>query len=403
MHVLVHPAAGFGGKRRAGRSDAAQSGKVVVLPRRDPRLDASRQVRGAGSEEGRAVAGGEAEQCPRLRPTGVAVELQDGAARGEHRHPQVPHDPVRRGEPEEPVALANVELQSGGLEVLEDRAAVSVHDGLRHPGRAGRIDDPERVRERNGRECQRRWRGDRLDERDGARRSGHVDGGPGIEVRHHHDRLDGWQLPNDLAYRLSAVERLPAIAVPIHCEEHLRFDLAEAVDYAGRTHVGRRAGPDRAQARAREHGDDGLGDVRQVGGYAITRPDAETRERRGQRPDLCAEGAPRQLEPRPRLGLKDESRARHPFRTERAPERLFRVAYRRAFEPARAGHHAALEHALVRAMRDHPAEVPDRRPERLQLLYRPAPERVVAIEAQASLPLEPAPVAGDSGGLDPCG
>src|SRR5205814_1028888 len=167
---------------------------------------------------------------------------------------------------------------------------VSVHDGLRHPGRAGRIDDPERVRERNGRECQRRWRGDRLDERDGARRSGHVDGGPGIEVRHHHDRLDGWQLPNDLAYRLSAVERLPAIAVPIHCEEHLRFDLAEALDYA-----------------------------------------------------------------------------------------------------------------LVRAMRDHPAEVPDRRPERLQLLYRPAPERVVAIEAQASLPLEPAPVAGDSGGLDPCG
>ena len=327
----------------------------------------------------------------------MAVELQDGAARGEHRHPQVPHDPVRRGEPEEPVALANVELQSGGLEVLEDRAAVSVHDGLRHPGRAGRIDDPERVREPNGRECQRRRRGDRLDECDRARRPGHVDGGPGIEVRHHHDRLEGWQLPNDLAHHLTAVERLPAIAVPIHREEHLRLDLAEAVDYAGRTHVGRRAGPDRAQARAREHGDDGLGDVRQVSGYAITRPDAETRERCGQRPDLFAEGAPRQFEGRSRLGLEDESRARHPLRPERSPERLLRVAYRRSFEPARAGHHPALEHALVRAMRDHTAEVPDRCPERLQLLHRPAPERVIAIEAQAPLLLEPGPVAVDSG------
>ena len=41
---------------------------------------------------------------------GVAVELQDGATRGQSSDPQVPHDPVRRGEPEEPVPFADVQV-----------------------------------------------------------------------------------------------------------------------------------------------------------------------------------------------------------------------------------------------------------------------------------------------------
>ena len=47
-----------------------------------------------------------------------------------------------------PVADADVEVQAALLALLEGDAAVAVHDPLRQPGRARRVDDPQRMVER---------------------------------------------------------------------------------------------------------------------------------------------------------------------------------------------------------------------------------------------------------------
>src|SRR5207249_2765589 len=75
-----------------------------------------------------------------------------------------------------------------------------------------------------------------------------------------------------------AVEVAPAVAVPIHRDEDLRFELAEAVDHRARSEVRRAARPDRAEAGGREQRDDGLGDVRQIRDDAVAARDAESYE-----------------------------------------------------------------------------------------------------------------------------
>src|SRR3546814_14526610 len=60
---------------------------------------------------------------------------------------------------EYPVAGADVGLQLEFLDVLQQRAADAVHDAFRHPGRARREHDVERVVERHPGEAQGRRRG----------------------------------------------------------------------------------------------------------------------------------------------------------------------------------------------------------------------------------------------------
>jgi hypothetical protein len=57
-------------------------------------------------------------------------------------------------------------------------------------------------------------------------------------------------------------------------DQHLRFDLLEAIDDGRRPHVGGADAPDRTDARGGEEGDDGLGDVGEVGGDTIAGADA---------------------------------------------------------------------------------------------------------------------------------
>ena len=68
--------------------------------------------------------------------------------RGERRDQPVPHHPAAGREVEDAIAGADVAVQLVLLQVLEQRAAGAVHDALRHAGRAGRIEDVERMVER---------------------------------------------------------------------------------------------------------------------------------------------------------------------------------------------------------------------------------------------------------------
>ena len=270
MHMLVHPAVGLRRKRRPGRADGPQRGQLHLPARRDPRLHASGEKRRAGTEEGGAFACREAPQRAHVGVAGVPVELQDRAAGRERGDPQVPHDPVRRREPEEAVRLADVQVQGVRLEIFQDGAAVAVDDGLRHPAGARGVDDPEGMVERDLGERRGRGRLDRLGE---SRHPGGAPSGAGerarrgsrVEVGDQDHRLDAGQLPEQLVDRLQPIERLAAVPVAVHHDQYFWLDLPEAVEHADRPHVGRGAGPHGADARRREHRDHRLRHVRRGG------------------------------------------------------------------------------------------------------------------------------------------
>ena len=187
-----------------------------------------------------------------------------------------------------------------------------------------------------------------------------------------------------------------AVAVAVDGEEDLRLDLREAVDDAADAEVGRAARPDRTEARARMEADHGLEDVRQVGDDPVAGPDPCSAERRGEAPRPDRELAPARLGERAKLrGMAHRDGLRVAV-----AERVLGVVERRAREPFRSGHRPAPEHALVRRGGAHVEELPDRRPERLELVDRPVPELVVALGLDPVSLGEPACVAGERRALD---
>ena len=86
-----------------------------------------------------------------------------------------------------------------------------------------------------------------------------------------------------------------------------------------------------------------------------------------------------------------------------AGEDVLGVVEAGAGEPLGARHPAAAEGALVVTVGLNAEEVPDRGPEGLEVVYRPAPELVVVGEAQAALGLQPAHVLAQARALDQLG
>ena len=237
------------------------------------------------------------------------------------------------------------------------------------PGGAGREEHEERVVERHRHELERAGLGDQL--------------GPGqrvgelvLAVRHVHDVLQRRQGGADRRDLVAAVDRAVAVAVAGDGEQDRRLELREAVDHAARAELGRAAGPDRAQARGRGERDDRLGDVRQVGDDAVARPDAEPLESRARTRDLLAELAERELA---RRRASASGRRSRPCRRPRRRRRRCSAKLSRAPGNQRgAGHLVGREHGAVRRVRLDLEEVPDRRPEPLEVVDRPALQLLVA-------------------------
>ena len=215
------------------------------------------------------------------------------------------------------------------------------------------------------------------------------DDGPG-ELRH---RLD------QRSHRGRAVELLAAVAVAVDGDQHLGLDLGEAVDHRARAEVRRAARPDRADRGGREEGDDRLRPVGQIRGDAVSRLDSKRAQAGGRGRHLAAQLAPGQLAQLAPLG----GVAQGDLAIDAVAEDVLGVVQLGALEPAGPGHRAVGEHALVGSRGAHLEEVPDRRPEVLELVHRPPPELVVGLETQAALALQPAHVAGHRRALDPLG
>ena len=147
--LVVHPLEALGRQRRAGRADGAEALEAAARGRRHPGLHARRHVAGAGAEAAHLGLLGQVPEHVHVRVGGAAVIEHDRGGRQQHPDEEVPHHPAGGREPEDPVPLLRVQVQVELLQVLEQDPALAVHDRLRQAGGPRRVQDPERVVERN--------------------------------------------------------------------------------------------------------------------------------------------------------------------------------------------------------------------------------------------------------------
>jgi hypothetical protein len=185
------------------------------------------------------------------------------------------------------------------------------------------------------------------------------------------------------------------VVVAVDGDQHLGLDLSEAVDHAGDTELGGAARPDRPDAGRGQHGDHRLGHVGQVGGDPVALG----------HPEPAQPGRDRR-HPTTQLGVAD--RAQLPGLVAEQQRRVVVVATQRQLgmvegrprEPARP-RHASLGQGRTRDRPTDLEELPDRGPEPVQVVHRPAPQLLVGPEPQPSPLAQPAQVAGDVRPLDP--
>ena len=143
--LLVDPVEALGRERRAGRADRLQAAEVAAGAGLDPGLHAGGDVGGAGAEHRHPGALGEVPEHAHVGVARVAVVEDDRGPGQQAGDEEVPHHPAGRGEPEEAVAGVGVDVEVELLQVLEQDAALGLDDRLRQAGRAGGVEDPERV------------------------------------------------------------------------------------------------------------------------------------------------------------------------------------------------------------------------------------------------------------------
>ena len=153
--LLVEVVVALGGQRRSRDRHDADAREVEVAAGLQTRLAAGHQERGAHAHHGRPRLLGQPPLLGEVRPGRIAVEHHDRAAQQQRRHERVPHHPRRRREPQQPPAGLEIPAQPEVLDVLDEDAAVTVHDRLRQPGRARREEHVEGVVERHGLELER--------------------------------------------------------------------------------------------------------------------------------------------------------------------------------------------------------------------------------------------------------
>src|SRR5215203_271259 len=153
-------------------------------------------------------------QCAEIGVTRVAVVQNDRGTSEQTGDQQVPHHPAGGREPEEPLARAEVVMESVRLQMLDDDSAVPVHDPLWEPRGTRGIQDPERMVERHGvvfkgtsLSCQLRP----------ARCTIQLSGS--VEVGHQHCRAQARYLLTEGPDAIPYVEGLPAIAVAVDGEQ----------------------------------------------------------------------------------------------------------------------------------------------------------------------------------------
>ncbi len=318
-----------------------------------PRLLERSEITRARAEHRDPLAFGDAPENAGIGVQRRAVVEHDRCARRECRDEPVPHHPTGRREIEHDVAGPNVRVQHVLLAVLEQRAARAVHDAFGHARGAGGIQNVERMRERHGFGLELRVGLDEVGEQHPVRQPAQLR--CAVAIRDHDDRAQLGQPRGDRADERQRVDALAVVEVAIRREQHLRLDLPEAIENRVRSEVRRARRPDGADARGREHRDDGFGSIRDESRDAVAAADAERAQACRDTGDLPREIAPAELAALAAL-VRGHDRGARAMRL----QQVRGEAQRRAFEPARAGHLVAvLEHRRVVRARTDAAKSPD--------------------------------------------
>ena len=280
-------------------------------------------------------------------------------------------------------------MKGAELDLLDDDAAVRMHDGFRQPRGARGIHHPQRMIEGYMLDLQRRIAFGRGCPGHAAGELGSID--RRIEARQQHHVIDTGQFREQLMDQRAAVVRLAAEMVAVDCDQHLRRDLAETVEYRDPPHVGRAGRPDGAQAGDRKEGHGGFRDVRQIGHHAVAAPDAHAAQAGGQRANLALQFGPAQLAIVAGLVARHDSRAI----LRGMAEDLVDVVHCHAGKPLRAGHPRIGQDSRARHRRRDREVVPDGAPETFEIIHRPAPEGIVVGEPQSARGRQPFRKGGD--------
>ncbi len=388
---------------RPGRAQCAHGLEPRHRRQVHPRLHAVGEEGRTGAEEGDAQFGGKA---PERGPVGVllaaariAIVEAAGRAIEEPRDLRVPHHPTGGAVPVIAlapgvgvVAAAHVVVQDLQGQGNDDGAAVTVHDGLGQTGGAAGIGEPQRVIEGQPHRCE--GGGGGLVGGESVRKAGV---GPQhlqrvaryAQVVMHDEVPHAGQGRAQFGHGGRAVDVAAAIAHAVAGDQHLGLDLLEAIEHGVRPHVGRAHAPDRAEAGAGQEGDDGLGNVGQVGGDAIARLHALRAQVQGQRRDLAMQFRPADFTMVAALVAGDERRKACGVGGHHVAEHLLHVIALRALEPARAGHARCGQHRAVWRGRLQFEEIPDALPEGRQVGGGPPPHRVIGVKVQAALVAQP--------------
>ena len=387
--LLVDPVESLRRQRRAGGGELADAGEVE-LAQVEAALPAPHQHRWNRAHQGRPELLGEP---PLGRVVGihrVPVEHHDRRPKEQGGDERVPHHPGGGGEPHQAVAGLEIPAEPVVLIGLDQDPAVAVDDRLRQPRRPRREQDAEGMVEGDGVERERPRLGDQPIPLLGVLEL--VLGTSGIG--NVNDVLEAGQGGGDLGDLGAAVDRLLAVGVPGDRKQQLRLQLAEAVDHAPRPELRCTRRPDRAEARGREKRDQGLRNVREVGDHPVALSDPESLKSGACPRHLITEVSEGEVDRPPRLRA-GEHRDRVGVLV--APEHVLGVVQAGAGEPLRTGHLPRAEDPLVWRPGPDLEELPERAPEPLEVIDRPAPELVVAgmiDPAGVAEPLEVAPELG---------
>ena len=306
---------------------------------------------------------------------GAAVVQDDRRLGQQRRDEEVPHHPAGRGEPEHAVAGLGVDVQVEHLQLLEQDAAVARG---RSPS-AARSCPTSRAPTAGGRTAPARTRARAVAGRAARPRSCRAarQVGAGVEVAEH-DRAPA------TASR-AAVARRPRGGRSRGRRSGSRRPRAAPSARSGRTGRRRCARRSRAstttrsrRARAREERRDRLGDVRHVGRRRGRRAPTPSARSPAAIAAVCARSSPHvhsssvaQLG-----GVQD----RHLVGL--AAEHVLRVVQPRAGVPLRARASTRRPAALPRRVERDVEELPDRAPEAVEVVDRPAPQVLVVVEAR---------------------
>ena len=215
LHIAIDVIETFRHQRRAGRQNGPERRQLVRFARTHAGLFGCANPLRAGAEHADAEFVDKIPQRIRIRMHGRAVVQHHGGTDREAGYQPVPHHPAAGGVEENTVVALQVRVQHQFFQVLDQRAAGTMHDALGNTGGARGIHDVERMIEWHGDELRLRAfeRLHEIRQQHGVAQTG--ERGRRRQIGHHHQFADAVDAIEHAANFFQRVKALAAVGVAV--------------------------------------------------------------------------------------------------------------------------------------------------------------------------------------------